>query len=479
MKSRSNPTYEEEWKEVFLNAEAVPASTSWTSIDLQLALAESGQMKKRVVYYKRMAAAAMIFALSVGSLGVWYKYKASINPVTSNEVVTKEKGSQHLELDAATIRKLKGVKRGSLGDLALAKTALTENIKGKTTYAVSKKSGIFNRKENSGRGNVENPKDQMILPTTVGLVTDNSQQAFDSILIKNRIENSKGMFSDDGFMLAHDTRWPVNTVALSGSPTEEIVGVNPARKIEVKSKPKKDENIDEGWWASIGGSAGSYDPQTTTASFASQAFQSQTNAALSVAPTSTRATIGTSYSFGVLLGKRIAKHWLIMSGVNYMNQTIAYNSNIAVVDASNQAKAFVADLAGRSSNIATTSPYTINNSNEFVSVPLQAGYLIIDRKAGIQVNAGVSADLFIRNTLADASGRLASYSDSAGDNSAFQTLNWSGLVGTELSYKVTKHYRVSLVPGFRYSFNSVLRSTTGSTLNPMVWDLGFRFRYIF
>ena len=65
MKSKGHPTYEEEWKEAFAHAEVVPASSLWTSIDLQLSNDESGQMKKRVVYYQRMAAAAVIFAVGL------------------------------------------------------------------------------------------------------------------------------------------------------------------------------------------------------------------------------------------------------------------------------------------------------------------------------------------------------------------------------------------------------------------------------
>jgi hypothetical protein len=170
---------------------------------------------------------------------------------------------------------------------------------------------------------------------------------------------------------------------------------------------------------------------------------------------------------------------VILSGVNYLNQSIAYNSNIAVIDASNQQKAFVADYSNQPLSIASTTPYEINSVNEFISIPLQGGYLLMDRKVGLQLNAGVASDIFYKNTLIDQSGRLPNYSENSGTNSSYQTFNWSGLVGTELSYKMAKHYRVSLVPGLRYSFNSVLKSSAGSSLSPMVWDVGFRFRYIF
>jgi hypothetical protein len=109
-------------------------------------------------------------------------------------------------------------------------------------------------------------------------------------------------------------------------------------------------------------------------------------------------------------------------------------------------------------------------------VPLQAGYILVDRKIGLQLNAGVSSDFFMKNTLMDEAGKLASYSVSAGDNSAYRAVNWTGLASTELSYRVSDHYRVSLMPGLRYGFNPVLKS--GNTV-PVVWDIGFRFRYLF
>jgi len=100
----------------------------------------------------------------------------------------------------------------------------------------------------------------------------------------------------------------------------------------------------------------------------------------------------------------------------------------------------------------------------------------VDRKIGWQLNTGVATDIFIRNTLTDASGNASRFSQGAGDNSPYRSVSWSGLLGTELSYKVAKQYRFSVVPSMRYSVNSVLKS---SSSNPMVLDIGFRFRYIF
>jgi hypothetical protein len=111
-------------------------------------------------------------------------------------------------------------------------------------------------------------------------------------------------------------------------------------------------------------------------------------------------------------------------------------------------------------------------------VPVQAGYVLVDRKVGLQINSGVSTDFFMQNTLTDKSGQMASFSSSAGEESPYRAVSWAGLVGTELSYKIATQYRISIAPGLRYSLNSVLKSDVNSS-NPLVWDVGFRFRYIF
>jgi hypothetical protein len=115
---------------------------------------------------------------------------------------------------------------------------------------------------------------------------------------------------------------------------------------------------------------------------------------------------------------------------------------------------------------------------EIVSVPVQAGYMIIDRKLGWPLNAGVSPDFFIRNILTDESGQREKFTQSAGDESPYRSVNWSGLLNTELSYRIGTHYRISLVPGVRYSFNSILKEPSNSG-RPVIMDVGFRFRYLF
>lgn len=163
-----------------------------------------------------------------------------------------------------------------------------------------------------------------------------------------------------------------------------------------------------------------------------------------------------------------------MTGVNYLTQSVGYSSN--------QAQVYFADLSSQknvSSAANFTSSYDRTSVNEFVSIPLQAGYQLVQRKFGLQFNTGVASDIFLRNSLVDPSGIRATDTQTAGENSIYQNINWTGLLSTEFSYKISSHYRFSLVPGMRYSFQSIVKPSVGSTINPLVWDIGFRLRYNF
>jgi hypothetical protein len=133
----------------------------------------------------------------------------------------------------------------------------------------------------------------------------------------------------------------------------------------------------------------------------------------------------------------------------------------------------------KTASLVQTNPYDVSSTLEYISVPLQAGYLIVDSKFGWQMNGGLSTDFFLRNTLnSDASGFLKS-SQGSGSESPYTGVGFSGLLNTEFSYRFGERYRLSLNPGMRYSLNSLYKSSVGLTSQPLTLDVGLRLRYLF
>ena len=197
---------------------------------------------------------------------------------------------------------------------------------------------------------------------------------------------------------------------------------------------------------------------------------------------------GTAYALGVSMGTKISDRWVLQVEINYLSQSSDYTANSVVVIDNNYSSlkaeslnAFTGQIADASAQpkVAQTFPYNVNNNVRFVSVPLQAGYLLLDRKFAVQLNAGVSTDLFLQNTITPDGGGLSKTTQGRGEDSPYRSLNFSGLMGTELSYKLSSRYRVSLNPGLRYPFKSIYKDNMGIDATPVTFDVGLRFRYIF
>jgi hypothetical protein len=246
-------------------------------------------------------------------------------------------------------------------------------------------------------------------------------------------------------------------------------------KSKSEEQKKEEDNNTEKLWTSVGFAAGSFNTVNSNAS------TSQSFAMNNVASQQAKAS-GSSYTVGLSMGTRLSKRWVVQGGVNYMTQSSDYTSNAvgASSDFSNfSAPAVNSMMSEADSRLVSTAPYTINNSLRFVSIPLQAGYMIVNKRFGIQLNGGVSTDMFLQNTLTPESDNVSKTTQGSGEDSPYRTFNFSGLVGTEFSYKFGQHYRLALNPGIRYPFNSIYKSDQPITAMPLTFDVGLRFRYIF
>lgn len=558
--------FEDSWKEAFTDAEQAAPDQVWTNVEQQLIQAESGTMKRRVVFYQRIAAASVLLALAFGAVATYYAgyYDGKNNPET--ELVSRqgdkdgsdgngieESGNTNTALNSdssaseLTRRSLEETNSTEKNE-RLAKNSEEDEASNNQQEIADEKSdkntvrkpgknnrGIDNNTDNPSGKSKFNEADRSNLlanNSEEDKATDNQQEIIDEKSDKNsvrkpgknsrRVDNNTKNLSDkkkfndfnrsnllakneeqqSGNDAKEEEEFTPRSVtytglaSLKGMPEEEVHVKGKPRMLEIARKlppmpssfmnkdSKKDKDIKEQLWASVGASAGNYSahvnsgvtPQRSFDGFnSSAALPQNSNSSSSVSPK------GSAYSFGVNVGTKISKRWLIQGGLAYMNQSVGYTSNFAAIDQNSKATAYVADYAERTeyaNTMSTGTSYEINSVNEFVSFPVQAGYLLLDRKFGIQINSGIATDFFMQNTLTDKSGRLEKLSENAGEDSPYRSVSWSGLMGTEFSYRLGTQYRISVAPGMRYSIGSVLKSGAPPG-NPLAWDMGFRFRYIF
>lgn len=479
--------FENAWRDAFTGAEQSPSENVWSAIDSKLTVAEGGTMKRRVVFYQRLAAASILFAVVFGSLTAYYinennsqigdgrlaektfNYDQLVNDQLADSKVVEDQLTNDKSVNDQLINNKS--EENQITNDQLSNTQLANDNKNvaRNSTKGNEQTGLTKKKSNSSA--LKNQS--VLLADTKEGASDQSNVASNEL--RSRHQNFASLSSKD---------IPTPEAKVSGKVNEITIKrklpAMPASMMADSRKDKKEEK--ENFWASVGASTGNYSPQGNS---------NQTSQALSVpgfsnvlanqSAANSSPSKGTAYSVGVNVAKKVSDRWVVLGGLSYLNQAAGYTSNLASISSNNTPSVYSADYASKqsvSSSIALTSPYEINSVNEFVSIPVQAGYLIINRKVGLQINSGVATDIFLQNTLTDKSGQLNKQTKNAGSDSPYKSFSWSAIMGSELSYKIGSQYRVSLVPGLRYSMSPVLK-TNSVTTNPMVWDLGFRFRYIF
>jgi Outer membrane protein beta-barrel domain len=473
--------FEDNWKDAFEGSAMTPTDSVWDNIELKL---DNEKMKRRVIYYQRLAAAAVLFAtlIGIGSLRFFGGEKEEILVRNERQVIEKEGKSLMDTTHLSPGNNSPGKINAHTAVLSSQGVKKENQIKVKVSREVHNvdDEGVDNNKhvENSFKSIATFSQNN---DSTNGIT--NSSNLMDLI-----VSNNQSLDSSLAISKAEVTEPATPLIKKEGN--DAVMPLFQLNELPVIESDKK-RNIKDALWISLGASSGSYDPGSNPSATPSQGGSSLGAASYNknMKPQSAIVSRGLAFSMGVTIGRKITDRWMVQTGINYLNQAIDYTS-VYAANSSDQLKDFVSDYSRLSENtlanqsqdpsvFTITQPYTIHSNSEFVSIPVQMGYLIINRKFGIQLNAGIASDIFLRNTLKDESNSSNRFSKSSGEESPYRLVNWSGITSTEFSYKLAKQYRIALVPGFRYAFQPALKMQSGISANPLVLDIGFRVRYVF
>lgn len=437
--------FDERWRNAFADGEIAPDASVWTAIELDLVQAEKATMRKRIIFYQRLAAGlALIILAGIGAFYFSPQTSRSIQLAESQDPAQSGKSAELAEPVADSENRTTSQQSNSeqiaAGDAEPAKV------------------GQPHMEGNAATGTVE-PVQALTMFGRDGKPAGTSPQ----------VANYHPLAQFEFEQMPVSVKGTLRHV--------ELIRKLPAMPASFMASAKEEKYTSQ-VWASLGAAAGSYNPNGQAGAVAESVTLGGLGA---VASASSSLSTGSAYSVGMNAGVKVGRRWVLQSGVNYVNQHIDYQSNIASVDASNRSLAYSAQYdAGLSSGaFRITSPYPVSNSIELVSIPVQAGWLAVDRKFGLQINTGISTDLFVRSTLVDESGQFDKFTQGSGSDSPIRPVNFSALFGTEMSYRIGDHYGFAIVPGFRYSLAPLSRPGEGNLGNALIWDIGFRLRYHF
>lgn len=463
MENWDDQQFKSEWKKAFEGAEATPSDQVWANIDARMMATENANMKKRVAFYQRLAAASVGVMLFVSGYAFF-----TLNDNEPDLAVNKTRNKKQVDSEVntnttATSPHNQNTKSAASVDQEIMNQATEEGMPQNVLAARSIKSGSSS--VSLGKDTLESTTNSIstIYPNSVvqasAKVVDALSDALNLKLIPAKLSPPMPKEAKlDNLAIAY-----------------RLADARPAVR-----KKKKDENSHESSWASLGFAAGNFSNNASnldlltanraTSSVSAPFFDSQSNASKTE-----ETKPGSSYSMSVSGGKRLAKRWLMQGGLSYMNQSSRSNTSTVLIE---QAFKTTNSIAPENINAVTsTEESEINSTFQFISLPVQAGYMLVDQKFGIQLNAGLSPDVFLKSTVSDKAS--SETINTTGSNSTFKTVSLSGLGGVEVSYRFSEHYRISLVPGFRYSLTPVYKDNSLASAKPFVADIGLRFRYVF
>jgi uncharacterized protein with PQ loop repeat len=165
-----------------------------------------------------------------------------------------------------------------------------------------------------------------------------------------------------------------------------------------------------------------------------------------------------NYNFGAYVGFYLSKKLNLRIGVNSTSMTLTTKNT--------QLQSFgeTPEISGYFSNVSYSTLITndelatvLNDSNinlhqklSYFEVPIEAKYRILDKKIGIEAIAGFST-LYLRKN--DVIAKANDASINLGSISSVKKINFSGNIGIEFDYKLTKNIQLNVEPMFKYYFS--------------------------
>ncbi len=441
-KSEFNP-----WKGAFEDAEISPPRVVWDKIDAVLANKESGNFKKRILFFQLLAAASVSLAIGFGIYTVNTSNTRSLeNPLVS---------------DAETTEK------------AIEQNPKTEDE-------------LLSSKDNTSIAVIEDEK----------INVDNNSHA--SALLKDntstqnqRVQNSPIASSNESTLIEQDT-YQMSAAVKKGLdwPLLETINID-VHKVHYGFIESVEEEMEATKYPLMAGlNMGTSTVNSEPGSNFSDAMAARDYTAGLNSPQQTNTeSNAVSYSIGINVGKQIAPRWIIQSGLQYAVQSADATSNVFYEDAINKTKTPIfnsetASFIGASedfnvNNLGYTSTIDLTNSFELLTIPVQIGYLIVDKKLTWMVSSGIATDIFLKNKVTSNTAGFEDVVVKPGSDSPFRTTHFSGLISTELGYKLGEHYNLSIEPRFKVALQSFTKENQSIERRPNSLGIGIKFRYVF
>ena len=438
-------TFEQDWQQSFADAEVTPPSHVWAAIDRELANDEVIVYKREAQFYRWIAAACFLI-LSIGGVFYWFGGNLS-NESTIAFKETKFEIAPNEENSVDVKNKLEGDEPDQLN------ANKVQNLNQKEVVIESESSGSQLLTSDTYVSN-------SVLPSDI----DKSKKAtLANLTPKSTTFNSQ----------------------LSPWQADQLYGVARTWGVE---KTKKESGP---MWAGLSLSTGSFDPGFGRGSNNDMAFATHEDflaesATVARQPNSPAYSSGQSIAGGFNLGKKITDRFQLSSGLHYSAFNTGSASSQVVADAENNAYALTSDTSDEmlineldAGNLSCAGEQVqLANEYQYLTIPLKAGYVVLDKKFNITLNTGLSGNVLVNSNL-KAENSSEELNNDFSTSNQYQNVYFNLLTSVEFGYVIKEHYQLSVEPNYNQALTEFTNANHSNQAKPRYVGVSIGFRYNF
>ncbi len=487
--------FDKHLEKIFQDAEMNPPDNVWSKIDSDLSKEEAGYFRRRAFMFKLLAAASIAFAMGVGVFSLNYYLNGT--PGDISQIQKEEVGASDSSKKSETF----STTPDSVGD-----KVISSNSNDEANLAQVENSGI-DSKEEPDQTNARN-KDQS--PHIIDAVKSGNMIADNrnlEIMTTGAANSSVALSSESANQEPEMFLSNLSEIEAKGIPNQTnedlLYTIDHIFRIPFMPRGASKKNIreenDEGiFMASLDFSAGQFNPNFQQGASSAVApsgpvaydyrsevtsFDATNKNFLLVRSAGQETKPELTYSYGANIGFKVSNRFLLQTGFAYRkaNTTTTTTGYIENVDDNSRipiVASYQYQLEGLSS-VKRIDEVGLNNRYEFASIPVRAGYILLNRKINITLLAGISSEIFINNSIADESNFLQTISSSDASESPYRDVYFNGTLGTMLGYSFAKNYSLTLEPSYRMAINSFTKDSFYLSSYPSSFMLSFGVAYNF
>ncbi|MEP4091463.1 hypothetical protein [Reichenbachiella sp.] len=445
---RAKRTFEEQWHQALDQAEVEPPLQVWVAIDGQLANEQAVGFRKEAYFYKRLAAACLLLFI-IGAAFYWLGGSSKIESTIVDEGAT--------ETSAPIIDQ----SRPSVPLVALDDEE-DENV-------------------------VDSPTIKNQIVEERSLSTSNAMASNDLSQNPEKISQSSPSVNFERVQLTSlAAKRALFPSQLEPWKSDHLYGV--ARTWEVID----DDKLVSPMWAGVSFSAGAFDPGFGGNSGDDLVFASQDNfLSESVAQpiqnqTSPVYAAGQSVAGGINIGKKVSKRVMLSGGLHYSAFNTASATSQLVTDGAENTYALTSETSDSNLENALNQgalrydgqQVQLTNEYQYLTVPIKAGYVLLDKKFNITLNTGLSSNIRMNSKLVSA-GESEELSNDFSTAGSYENVYFNFLTSVEFGYLFKNHYQFLLEPNYNQALTDFTSSDNPNKAKPRNIGVSIGFRYNF